>query len=571
MKSRLQRLLTVSGSRRAPIVLALAVVLGFLIGYGFNGDDPEAHRLPALETHPHEVGAKEGMVYVCTMSCVPPMPAPGNCPICGMQLIPVYDGNRGDKAGPPRIRFAAEALKLAEIQTAMVERKPASARIRLFGQIDYDPAHVATIASFMPGVIDRVYVKRPGVFVRWGQPLFDLSSSDLLETQRELVEAMKVVPSFLAFQAGLPHAAREMPVQDLAPEGERKDRSPEKEAALKKIAAIRHKLSLLGLPKRDIDELMQRGEATGVATVYSSIYGQVVEVNGNEGTYVNRGATIFTLGDPRHILARLEAYESDYPWLRQHQEVTFETDAYPGETFTGKIIYIDPVFNPKTRTFRLGAISPDQGGRLKAGMLVRAFVHAQLGSEGNVVGEGTAPEAAPLLIPASAPLVTGKRAVVYVRVPGEEDLFEGREVKLGPRSESHYVVIAGLHEGEEVVKNGSFKIDSAVQILARRSMMDIEGGHSAIAHHHHGGSEPMHEDFRERRLQNLTEGEHRMEGKEHRAEVPEADGNRQELESFRSRMGQRKSITRRRPGSYGDSAQPLFPGQGQQQAVGSKR
>ncbi|PKN26326.1 MAG: hypothetical protein CVU64_18080 [Deltaproteobacteria bacterium HGW-Deltaproteobacteria-21] len=568
MKRSLQRLLTVLRPRRSPMILALAVSLGFLIGYGFNGEDPEAHHSPALETHTAEDGAKEGMVYVCTMSCVPPMRAPGNCPICGMQLVPVYDAHSGDKSGPPRVRFAAEALKLAEIQTSPVERKAISAGIRLFGQIDYDPAHIATISSFMPGVIDRVYVKRPGVFVRWGQPLFDLSSPDLLETQRDLIEAMKVVPSFLAFQAGLPHAAREMPVQDLESAENRKDRSPQKEAALKKIGAVRHKLSLLGLPKRDIDELMQKGEATGVATIYSSIYGQVVEVKANEGTYVNRGATIFTLGDPRHVWALLEAYEADYPWIRLNQEVTFDTDAYPGETFAGKVVYIDPVFNAKTRTFRIGAISPDQGGRLKAGMLVRAVVHAQLSAEGKVSGEKGIPDAAPLVIPASAPLVTGKRAVVYVRVSGEEELFEGREVTLGPRSGTHYVVLAGLQEGDEVVKNGSFKIDSAVQILAKRSMMDIEGGHSAIAHHHHGGSDPMHEDFRERRLQNLTEGEHRMEGKEHRPEVPEVDGNREELESFRSQMGQRKSITRRRPGAYGDSAKPEFPGR-RQQGVGT--
>ncbi|MDD5207291.1 MAG: efflux RND transporter periplasmic adaptor subunit, partial [Desulfobacterales bacterium] len=457
MKSLLQRMHTTLGSRKGPSILALAVVLSFLMGLWLSGEGPEANRLPSIQTHAHESAAKEGMIYVCSMSCVPPMQAPGNCPICGMQLIPVYDANSGDRPGPPRIRFTAEALKLAEIQTATVERKPISAGIRLFGQIDYDPAHTATISSFMPGVIDRVYVKRPGVFVRWGQPLFDLSSPDLLETQQDLIEAMKVVPSFLAFQAGIPHAAREMPVQDLAPEEERKDRSPEKDAALKKIGAIRHKLSLLGLPKRDIDELMQRGEATGVATVYSSIYGQVVDLKANEGTYVNRGATIFTLGDPRHVWALLDAYEADYPWLRLNQEVTFETDAYPGETFAGEVAYIEPVFNTKTRSFRLGAISPDQGGRLKAGMLVRAVVHSQLSAEGKVTGAETTSDAAPLVIPASAPLVTGKRAVVYVRVSGEQNLFEGREVKLGPRSETHYVVLEGLQEGEEVVKNGSFK------------------------------------------------------------------------------------------------------------------
>jgi hypothetical protein len=160
----------------------------------------------------------------------------------------------------------------------------------------------------------------------------------------------------------------------------------------------------------------------------------------------------------------------------------------------------------------------------------------------------------PLVIPSSAPLITGKRAVVYVRVPEEENLFEGREVTLGPKSESHYVVLSGLEEGDRVVKNGNFKIDSAVQILAKKSMLDIEGGHSAIAHHHHGGSELMHEDYQERRMKNLMTSEPAQKPAEQHMVV---DKSQQEVENFRSMMstGQRKTITRRKPGMYGDSAQ----------------
>ena len=541
------------GSNKTMLFFVGAIVMSFLLGYAFSGDGTKPVRSAVLPTADNEPKGEEGMIYVCPMICIPPMEAPGKCPICGMDLVPVYRGT-GDESGPPRIKLSPEAAKLAEIETVAVERKAVSARIRLFGQIDYDPAHIATVATFMPGVIDRIYVKRPGLFVRWGQPLFSISSTDLLETQKELIEAMKFVPSFYSFQSGLPHAARDMPILDLADLEKRLDGSPEKETALRKISAIRHKFSLLGLQKRDIDELMTKGEATGVATLYSYIYGQVIELNANEGTYVNRGATIFTIGDPRHIWARLDAYEVDYPWLRLNQDVTFETDAYPGETFTAKVINIDPVFNSKTRTFRVGAICPDMGGKLKAGMLVRAFVHSQLSGEGKVHNGDELNGKPPLVIPSSAPLITGKRAVVYVRVPDDENLFEGREVKLGPRSESHYVVLSGLEEGDHVVKNGSFKIDSAVQILAKKSMMDLEGGHSAIAHHYHGGSELMHEDYQERRMKNLMTSEPAHKPTEQDMAV---DKSQQEMENYRSMMstGQRKTITRRKPGMYGDSAQ----------------
>jgi Cu(I)/Ag(I) efflux system membrane fusion protein len=530
-----------------------AILFAFLLGYTLSDDGTKPARSAVVQAVGEDATGEKGMIYVCPMICIPPMEVPGRCPICGMDLVPVYAGTDGG-SGPPRIKLSPEAAKLAEIQTAPVERKAISARIRLFGQIEYDPAHIATVATFMPGVIDQIYVKRPGVFVRWGQPLFSISSTDLLETQKELIEALKFVPSFYAFQSGLPHAARDMPVLDLAELEKRAEGSPEKQAALKRISSIRHKFSLLGLPKRDIDELMTRGEATGVATLFSYIYGQVIELNANEGTYVNRGTTIFTIGDPRYIWARLDAYEADYPWLRLNQEVTFETDAYPGETFAGKVINIDPVFNAKTRTFRVGAICPDMGGRLKAGMLVRAFVHSQLSAEGKVNNDDELDGKLPLVIPSSAPLITGKRSVVYVRVPNEENMFEGREVTLGPRSESHYVVLSGIEEGEQVVKNGNFKIDSAVQILAKKSMLDIEGGHSATAHHYHGGSDLMHEDYRKRRLQNLMTSE---PDPKPASQDTAQDKNQQEMQNFRSMItsGQRKTITRRKPGMYGDSAQ----------------
>ena len=545
----MERLVKIVGSKKRLAVIAALVVLSFLSGYRLKEGGSGTTKTGVYDlVHTREAGEETGMVYVCPMMCVPPMEKPGRCPICGMDLIPVFAG-REDKAGPPRIGLTPEAVKLAAIQTAPVERKFVSAEVRLFGRIDYDPAHVTKISAFMPGVIDRVYVKRAGQFVRWGDPLFDISSSDLLETQKELVEAMKYVPSFMAFQSGMPHAAREMPVQEMPVQDRSGKRSPEAQAALNKIAAIRHKLSILGLPKRDIDELMKKGEATGIATVYSSIYGQVIEQNAYEGTYVNTGTPIFVLGDPRYVWARLDAYEVDYPWIRKGQEVVFQTDAYPGENFEGNIVYIDPVFNAKTRTFSIGAICPDPGGSLKSGMLVRAVVRAGLGADGKVVGEGSENIQPPLVIPDTAPLITGKRAVVYVALPEHEDRFEGREVILGPRAKDHYVVLGGLEEGERVVKNGSFKIDSAVQILAKRSMMDMEAVGQVNAYQRPGGAGAMDRDYlAERRKSRMLETE--------RSEQPPEISEKKDRQEHRSRF----SIRRRKPGAYGDTTrQPWDP------------
>lgn len=552
----------------AAILIVILMAVAFIAGY-WSGDRTSAvaPSIPVTDDHGHgdvhmvNPDAEISQLYACPMMCTPPLKEAGRCPVCGMDLMPVEGGDlaveharAGGAAGEvdrdsALIRLSSAAMKLAQIRLATVERKEATADIRLFGEIDYDPAHMTKLSAFMPGVIDRVYVKRAGQFVRWGDPLFDIYSTDLHDTQKQLIELLPLVPSFLAFQSGQPHVAQEVPVQDRLIDNTEAGLE-NRQAAYRKIAAIRHKLSILGLPKRDIDELMKVGDATGIATVYASMYGQVVEQNAFEGSYVNRGTSIITLADPQYVWARLDAYEADYPWLRKGQTVRFVTTAYPGETFTAKLVYIDPVFNPDTRTFAVGALLADRGGRLKTGMLIRATVHARLDAQGQVVADADQPHRLPLLIPATAPLITGRRAVVYVAATGVSGQFEGREVLLGPKARDHFVIIEGLEEGERVVAQGNFKIDSAVQILARRSMMALPDNDRAEGYHLHGGSTAMNADYIEERQRSRNP-----------RETPSMDADPQTAADDDTAVHSRRptprhgqsNVHRRRPGSYGDS------------------
>jgi Cu(I)/Ag(I) efflux system membrane fusion protein len=208
---------------------------------------------------------------------------------------------------------------------------------------------------------------------------------------------------------------------------------------------------------------------------------------------------------------RLHAYESDLPWIRYGQEVEFTTEAYPGEVFKGKISFIDPVLDTKTRTVKLRVNVDNAENKLKPEMFVRAVVHSKIAEGGrsmspDMAGKWICPmhpgivkdqagtcdicgmdlvtteslgytaatkDEAPLVIPASAPLITGKRAVVYVQIKeGEKPTFEGREIVLGPRAGDYYIVKSGLNADDMVVTNGNFKIDSALQIQAKPSMMN---------------------------------------------------------------------------------------------------
>jgi hypothetical protein len=170
-------------------------------------------------------------------------------------------------------------------------------------------------------------------------------------------------------------------------------------------------------------------------------------------------------------MAKIYIYESDFVWLRHGQSLTFETDTYPGRNFEGKIAFIGVYVDPATRTYTVGAEPQGSVDWLLPGMIIRATIHIPLDENGQALDPEHPPQKPPLVIPASAPLITGKRAVVYLAVPGEEDVFEGREISLGRRAGDYYLVQSGLVEGDLVVVNGNFKIDSALQIMGRPSMM----------------------------------------------------------------------------------------------------
>lgn len=442
--------------------------VAFAAGYGLRGNGKEAqlHGFQPIshqETH-REQG--EGL-YVCPMMHIAPTHKPGQCPVCGMDLVRVSGSMQEEGEGRATVRLTQEAAKLAQVQVTAVERRPVQQELRLYGQIDYDPAHLSYVSAYMPGVVNRVYVERAGVSVRWGQPLLDFYSSELYATEQQLFEAAQVVPGLLAFREGTPHVARKGEVESRGPVDE-----SARQEALKKMAAIRHKLRILGLSKRDIDELQQRAEPTGIATLTAPRAGVVIRQNATEGMYVNTGTVLLVIADPKYIWLRLDAYEADLPWIRNGQEVEFQVEAFPGEKFRGRVTYVDPIFNPKTRTTTVGVMVPDTG-RLRPEMIARAVLLADIGLEPGAALPGQLPRRPPLAIPASAALITGKRALVYVAVPGQEWTYEAREVVLGPRGRDCLVVREGLEEGELVVTNGTFKIDSASQILAKPSMMNL--------------------------------------------------------------------------------------------------
>ena len=480
--------------------VVLVLVAAFAAGYitrGLTASKEEKFGV-AQQGQPKPASAQQ--LWTCAMHPQIRQPKPGKCPICFMDLIPV--AMEEEQVGARQIVFSEDALKLMEVETTVVERKFVEAEVRLVGKVEYDESRVKEIAAWVPGRIDRLYVDFTGILVSKGDHMVYFYSPQLLSAQAELLQAVKAV-------------------KEMGPDTSELIRR----SSLATAEAAKEKLRLLGLQKEQIEEIEKTGQPTDHLTIYAPIGGIVIARHANAGDYVETGAKIYTIADLSELWVKLDAYESDLAWLRYGQEVQFSTEAYPGETFKGTISFIDPVLNPMTRTVKLRVNVPNPDGRLKPEMFVRAVVRSKVAGAGMVMDENMAgkwicpmhpsivktekgtcdicgmdlvtteslgyviakePNEAPLVIPATAPLITGTRAVVYVRLEGKEKpTFEGREIVLGPRAGDYYLIKEGLSEGELVVTKGNFKIDASLQIQAKPSMMNPEGQQSRHQNHQH--------------------------------------------------------------------------------------
>ncbi|HRU06548.1 MAG TPA: efflux RND transporter periplasmic adaptor subunit, partial [Candidatus Brocadiia bacterium] len=377
---------------------------------------------------------------------------------------------------------------LMDIQTSPVQRRAVAAQVRLTGKVDFDETRLAVIAARVPGRLDRLYVDYTGIPVAKGDHLVWLYSPDLISAQQELIQSARSVRE--GADAASPYL---------------------RQSAQRSLQASRDKLRLWGLTAEQIAKIENLGQPEDHVTIYAPMGGVVIQKHAQAGAYVAAGAPIYSIADLTHVWVRLDAYESDLPWLRYGQDVAFTVEAWPGRQFTGRIAFIDPVVEPMTRTVKVRVNAPNPAGLLKPGMFARALVHSSLAQDGRVLdpslaGKWVCPmhpdeieplpgacgqcgmalvsaeslgfvaaehDPQPLVIPASAPLVTGSRAVVYVQTSAAPSpVFEGREVTLGPRAGDWQIVLSGLKEGDRVVTNGAFKIDSSLQIQARPSMMN---------------------------------------------------------------------------------------------------
>ncbi|MDO9614055.1 MAG: efflux RND transporter periplasmic adaptor subunit [Bacteroidota bacterium] len=412
----------------------LLIASGLLLGWIFFHSPSAEKAETTAEVHDH---AAEGHdIWTCSMHPQIRKDEPGDCPICGMDLIPLLksDAVMDDQA----IEMSESALKLAEVQTSVVTRGNVSKEVRLFGKIQADERLLKTQTAHIPGRIEQLLVNVTGENVRKGQLIARVYSPELLTAQNELLQALEMADKYPAM-----------------------------------LDAAREKLRLWKLSDQQISDIEKSGKATTVFDVFATTSGIVANRKVNTGDYVSRGDVLFETIDLSRVWALFDAYESDLSWIKLGQNLEFTAQAIPGKTFNGKITFIDPVVDASTRITKVRVEVPNTGLQFKPEMFVNGIIQS-----------GKADSGDQLIIPQSAVLWTGTRSVVYVKLPGaDHPTFKMREITLGSSMKDSYVVMDGLADGEEIVTNGTFSVDAAAQLAGKVSMMNPMGGKVSTGGH----------------------------------------------------------------------------------------
>jgi Cu(I)/Ag(I) efflux system membrane fusion protein len=385
----------------------------------------------------HEENAKQEItadenkktIWTCAMHPQIRMEHPGKCPICGMELIPLVQDTAF--VNPDAVVMTEEGIKLAEVQTSVVTKEKPAKEIQLYGKIQADERLIQTQPAHIPGRIEKLFVNYTGEEVRQGQAIAQIYSPELITAQKELMEALKMKE----MQPGLLDAARE-------------------------------KLHQWKFTDSQIADIESSGTAKTVFDVYATVSGIVTNKSVNVGDYISQGAPLYEIADLSHVWALFDAYETDLPWIRKGDKVTFTLQSEPGKEYSGEVSFIDPVINPQTRVANVRIELPNNENKLKPDMFVNGTVKSHLATSGNS-----------LVIPQTSVLWTGTRSVVYVKLPNtKEPSFVMREITLGPALSNSFVIQAGLKEGEEIVTNGTFSVDASAQLEGKPSMMNPMGG-----------------------------------------------------------------------------------------------
>lgn len=414
-------------------ILVIGLFLGWLLFGGLSHTATE---------HNHETVTETNQMWTCSMHPQIMQPEAGDCPICGMDLIPAASSAEGLLVD--QFKLTENAMALANIQTSIVGNGLTEDNtIKLSGKIVENEEANAVQVSYFSGRIERLNVSFTGEGVRKGQLLANIYSPELYAAQQELITAASL-----------------------------------KESQPALYNAVRNKLKLWKLSENQINQIENTGKVKENFPVYATISGTVSEKLVEQGDYIKQGQPLLKIANLNTVWANFDVYENQIDLFKKGQEISITTNSNTNKAIKAKVDFIDPILDTRTRTLKLRVVLNNRSNAFKPGMFV----------EGKIKGITSSKEEI-LTIPSSAVLWTGERSVVYIKTDPDQPVFEMRKIALGNQIGDNYEVLEGLNSGYEIVTNGAFTVDSAAQLQGKKSMMNKEGGKTTTGHEGHLGME----------------------------------------------------------------------------------
>jgi Cu(I)/Ag(I) efflux system membrane fusion protein len=375
-------------------------------------------------------------LWTCSMHPFIIKDKPGTCPICGMELIKKLDSapaTGGAQTAEQKqqaemlghVSLSPTQRVMANVATVEVKQATLNKEINAVGIVQYDQSRQAKVTAWIAGRIDKLNVSTVGALVNKEKPVAEIYSPDLLATQQEYLLAVKSREQL-----------KSSPIPSVSQNGEGL------------VASARQRLMLYGVKDEQIAALENAGKPNIRLPIFTPQSGIVIEKMVQQGQYVNVGEVLFNVADLSSVWVEIEVYENEFPNIKIGQQVEIQSQSYPGKPFTGRVAFIYPFLDPKTRTVKARVEMPNPGMKLKPDMFVKALIKVPLGKA--------------IVVPVTAVMDSGKRQTVWVE--SEPGMFEPREVQVGQQTDEKIQILSGLKAGDKVAVSGAYLIDSESQL-----------------------------------------------------------------------------------------------------------
>lgn len=354
---------------------------------------------------------------------------PGTAPDCGMDLVPVYEGDENVEG----IKIDPVTVQNIGVKTEIVKKQKLNNIIRTTGKVDYDERKVTTITTKVMGWVEKLFVDYTGKYISKGQPLFEIYSPELVSTQEEYLQAIRYLKKVSNSSGEIKNSAQEL------------------------INSAKRRLLYWDISEKDIDEIEKNNAPKKTLTIYSPVNGTVVNKMVFLGQQIMAGMELYKVADLSNIWVMADIYQVDLPWIKLGQKVDLELSYLPGKTYKGTVTYIYPYLNEETKTIKVRTeVRNTSNYDFKPGMFVTVKLISPISVDAVVV-------------PDQAIIRTGERTIAVMSLGG--GYFDPRDVKLGVSSDGLVQVLEGIKEGEKIVISSQFLIDSESNLKAAIQQM----------------------------------------------------------------------------------------------------